>query len=138
MTEISVFNNIGLWLYKDEDFKLFLNNFGISDEDIDIMSIWEIRDALEEKGVYTIIIEDDIIWEFRFTLLKNDNTKYDPGCNYSICIPVLESTELFKSPYRIKDDIINEFKTRFGNIFPDNYNYDDVIGRIEFLEVNEN
>ena len=99
--------------------------------------MWEIRDALEAKGVYNFIIEDDIIWEFRFAPLKNDNIKHDPGCNYSIFIPVLESTELFESPYKTKDDIINEFKTRFNNIFPDNYKYDDVIGRLEFLEVNE-
>lgn len=137
MVKISVFNNIGLWLSKKEDIKLFLNNLDISDEDIKSMSLWEIRDMIEEKGIYSTIIDNDIIWEFRFVPLKNNDVKHDPGCSYSILIPVLESTELFESPYETKDDIINEFKTRFNNIFPDNYRYDDVIGRLEFLEVNE-
>ena len=62
----------------------------------------------------------------------NGNYKYLPE-DFLILIGDHSVPNLYSTPFKSKEDCINHYKQKFGDILPDNFDYENNIGKITYI-----
>lgn len=98
-------------LYKNDDEYEFLNNIQYQENDsIVLVTDAEDPEIINLKGNYRSLPED-------FLILIGDHD-----------VPTL-----YSSPFKSKENCINQYKKQFGDILPKDFDYENNIGKISYI-----